>query len=172
MRTKLIVILLCGCLVTTLALVAQDIPPDELSWGAGPYAPEIKGASAIRVQADLVEVPVIVRDAHGNAVGNLKKDDFLLFDNGKPQTISTFSVLAGPLTTSGATKSTTGLPEPRYIALFFDDLNTNSAKNMTFARDGAIKFVRKGLDPGVRVGIFTSSGILTLEFTDDVQALL
>jgi VWFA-related protein len=173
MRAKLISILLSGFLLTAIVLIAQQIPSDELQWGAGPYSPEIKGASAIRVQSDLVEVPVIVRDEHGNAVGNLKRDDFLLFDNGKPQTISSFSILSGPENAAVAgAKSASDLLEPRYIALFFDDLNTNSAKNMTFARDGAIKFVRKGLDSGIRVGIFTSSGVLTMEFTDDVQALL
>ena len=173
MRTRLISILLSGFLLTAIVLVAQNIPPDELQWGAGPYSPEITGASAIRVQSDLVEVPVIVRDAHGIAIGNLKKDDFLLFDNGKPQTISSFSVLGSPVSPAGVgAKPNVDLPEPRYIALFFDDVNTGSAKNMTFARDGAIKLVRKGLEPGVRVGIFTSSGVLTLEFTDDAQALL
>jgi VWFA-related protein len=173
MKGKRMMILVWVSLVPAIALVAQQIPPDELQWGAGPYSPEIAGTSAIRVQSDLVEVPVIVRDDHGNAVGNLKKDNFLLFDNGKPQTISSFSVLAGPENSLDVgAKSASDLPEPRYVALYFDDLNTGSAKNMTFARDGAIKFVRRGFDPGVRVGVFTSSGMLTLEFTDDVQAVL
>src|SRR5580704_8666194 len=41
---------------------------------------------------NLVLVPVVVRDAKGNAVGNLTKDDFQLFDKGKPQTIVRFSI--------------------------------------------------------------------------------
>src|ERR1700734_1332646 len=41
---------------------------------------------------NLVPVPVVVRDSRGNAVGTLGVDDFQLFDNGKPQTISKFSV--------------------------------------------------------------------------------
>jgi hypothetical protein len=41
---------------------------------------------------NLVQVRVVVRDSQGNVVTNLKKEDFQLQDNRKPQTISTFSV--------------------------------------------------------------------------------
>jgi VWFA-related protein len=40
------------------------------------------------------------------------------------------------------------------------------------AREAANKFIHKGLDPGERVGIFTNSNALTLDFTDDLQKLL
>jgi VWFA-related protein len=188
MRAKRIVILLSSFLLATIVLVAQDIPSDELSWGSRPYVPEIAGASsAIRVQSDLVEVATTVRDAHGNAVPDLKKEDFLLFDNGKPQTISTFSILKGPAN-SAAPASAGAAPaggpsaaapmQPRYVGLYFDDINLiggsimKTTTNINFAREGAIKFIRKGLNPGERVGIFTASGILNLDFTDDVPRLL
>jgi VWFA-related protein len=183
MRGKLIAILSCGCLLIAVAMVAQDIPSDEIFWGSRPYVPEIVGSPAIRVQSDLVEVPTVVRDRHGSPVGNLKKEDFVLLDNGKPQTISTFVVLTGPGNVAGP-----GAPgvapygaspiQPRYVALYFDDVNmvlsdlAATIADLTFARDGAIKFVRKGLDPGERVGIFTASAALNLDFTDDVPKLL
>jgi len=49
-------------------------------------------APTFRVRVNLVLVRVVVRDQQGRVVPNLKKEDFLLTDNRKPQIISTFSV--------------------------------------------------------------------------------
>ena len=80
---------------------------------------------------------------------------------------------------SAAAETESPVPlQPRYVALFFDDVNLAEANvnkafsNLNFAREGAIKFIRKGLDPGERIGIFTASGTLSLDFTDDAQRLL
>ena len=175
MRVKPIAILSCICLLAPISLIAQEFPPDEIFWGSRPYVPEIANAPAIHVQSDLVEVATVVRDSHEKPVGNLKKEDFILSDNGKPQTISAFSIqrAAGDALTPDSASGATPTPryEPRYVALFFDDANTSRA-NINFARAAAIKFIQKGLDPNERVGIFTASNSLSLDFTDDVQKLL
>jgi hypothetical protein len=43
-------------------------------------------------KVNVVLVPVQVRDAQGRAVGNLKKANFQVFDRGKLQVISRFTV--------------------------------------------------------------------------------
>jgi hypothetical protein len=49
-------------------------------------------SSTYKLDVNLVQVRVVVRDSQGKPVANLKKEDFLLIDNGKPQFISTFSM--------------------------------------------------------------------------------
>src|ERR1017187_4373556 len=46
----------------------------------------------LQVERNLVVVRVVVRNGKGATVDNLRKEDFQLFDRGKVQTISHFSV--------------------------------------------------------------------------------
>ena len=46
----------------------------------------------LRVRVNLIPVRVVVRDTQGHAVANLHKEDFQLFQDGKPQEISNFAV--------------------------------------------------------------------------------
>ena len=48
--------------------------------------------ATFKVRVNLVLVRVVVRDNNGKVVTNLKKEDFQLADNRKPQIISSFSV--------------------------------------------------------------------------------
>ena len=45
-------------------------------------------APLFRTSSNLVVVTVFAKDKTGNAVAGLKKEDFLLLENGKPQAIS------------------------------------------------------------------------------------
>src|SRR5580700_9902079 len=54
----------------------------------GPQGEPFKFESKINV----VIVPVLVVDSHGRAIGNLKQGDFQVFDRGKRQVISHFTV--------------------------------------------------------------------------------
>jgi hypothetical protein len=48
--------------------------------------------ATFKLRVNLVQVHVVVRDAKGNPVGNLQQDDFQLYDQGKLQPISLFTV--------------------------------------------------------------------------------
>lgn len=89
-RRRNIVAVATLILLGALAMQGQNISDDEYSWGSRAYIP--LDANALRVQSDLVEVPVVVRDSHGNLVTGLQKSDFSVYDNGKEQIISSFSV--------------------------------------------------------------------------------
>src|ERR1700757_1858657 len=43
-------------------------------------------------KVNMVSVPVVVRQSDGKAIGNLKQEDFQLFDKGKQQIITKFTV--------------------------------------------------------------------------------
>jgi VWFA-related protein len=140
---------------------------------------------ALHVQHNEVLVRVVVRDAKGQAVSNLRKDDFRIFDNRKPQVITHFAV-----ETSGAPKAAPGTesatvaagsapaaPAPvtiilphRFMALFFDDIHTEFG-DLARTRDAADHYLVTDLKPGDRAGIFTASGQGQLDFTDDRQKL-
>src|SRR5580658_1205104 len=47
--------------------------------------------TTFKSRVDLVMIPVVVRDGKGKPFAGLKKEDFQLFDKGKPQNISRFS---------------------------------------------------------------------------------
>jgi VWFA-related protein len=52
---------------------------------------EPTSATTLSVEVKLVTLPVTVRDKHGHVVRNLTKDDFLLAEDGRPQTIRYFA---------------------------------------------------------------------------------
>lgn len=137
----------------------------------------------LHVQHNEVLVRVVVRDAKGQPVANLHKDDFRIFDNRKLQVITHFAAE----TSAGAAKVTpiagtdTSLPQAsaspvtiilprRFMALFFDDIHTEFA-DLARTRDAADHYLTTTLQAGDRAGIFTSSGQGQVDFTDDRQKL-
>jgi hypothetical protein len=63
----------------------------QLAVTQAPETPASDSAT-LRVHVRSVLVPVVVRDAQGHAVGNLKQEDFKVFDQGKQRTIIGFTL--------------------------------------------------------------------------------
>src|SRR5579859_4409160 len=59
---------------------------------AGSEISQMDSAATFKVRVNLVQVRVIVRDSSGKPIDNLTRQDFLLYDQRKLQTISNFSV--------------------------------------------------------------------------------
>jgi VWFA-related protein len=173
------------------ATPAQDAPAKTDSAAKPPPAPaqneEVSShdtPATFKVRVNLVLVRVVVRDAHGKIVANLKKEDFQLFDNKKPQAISSFTVESPEARTASALASTTAeassssadasggkavvLPQ-RFVSMVFDDVHL-SMSDAVFVRDSATRFF-EGLAASDRVSLNTTSGQLTQEFTDDHDKL-
>ena len=140
--------------------------------------------ATFRTKVNLVLVPVVVRDKQGRAVGDLRKEDFQLFDRGKPQTISSFSVETLASQMAAAVKPETPVdigadaPAPvnpadvpkRFVLYFFDDVHISQGDLMQ-VRNAARRNIDETLVPTDRAAIFTTSGRNNLDFTDDHAAL-
>ena len=72
-------------------LISAGQSPSTAPSQAGPQAP------TFRVAVDYVEVDVLVTDARGEYVRDLKKEDFQIFEDGKPQTIANFVPIDIPI---------------------------------------------------------------------------
>lgn len=124
-------------------------------------------------------VPVVVRDRQGRAIGGLSQEDFQLFDKGKPQVISKFSrekagqsarLEASPVKPDETSDQVlpAGTPD-RFVAYLFDDIHLNFG-DMARVRDAAGRHM-DSLPRTDRAAIFTTSGQVMLEFTDDRDQL-
>jgi VWFA-related protein len=156
-------------------------------------------APPIHVSTHLVQIGVIVRD-HNGAVGDLTKEDFAVFDRGKPQTISVFTeesaastpqpALSQPLppNTFSDLPQINGTPVRSITIVLLDNLNTLSGNGhegyetspwwmedlaLANAKAHLIEFIST-LDPKDRVAIYGISDTLHVlsDFTNDRDRLL
>jgi VWFA-related protein len=176
---------------TTQAPPSQATPPmaQPLEVKAPPVvatidknAPEIAARDAptnFSTRVNLVMVPVIVRDSKGRSIGNLVQNDFQLFDKGKLQVISRFTVenaaekaanqAARMKDSAGPGEDLNAIPT-RFVAYVFDDAHLGAGDLMQ-AREAARKHLHTALLATDRAGVFTTSGTVTLDFTGDQEAL-
>lgn len=184
-------VILVGALLTTLAPplnarqtnTAPRTPvrsnPDEVV----PNSPQT--SAPLRAVTIVVPVRVVVRDSHGDAVRNLKRQDFKLFQDGKRQEILNFTPVDVAITRLSAASPATGntnspaststmraiTPATRFIALFFDDVHVELPDLMR-ARNAAVQYVKTSARRSDRIALFTVSGLSQVDFTTDTGMLV
>jgi len=148
-------------------LVSQDSPP------------------TFKVRVNLVLVRVVVRDSKGQVVPNLRREDFQLFDNRKPQAITYFSTetpesqALKPAATLASNDEATATPEEaqaaakklpqRFVGVMFDDVHM-SMQDTAVVREAATRLFG-ALAPSDRVAMFSASGQFHQTFTADHELL-
>ena len=141
-----------------------------------------ESATQFKAHVNLVMVPVVARDVHGTAVGNLTKDNFQLFDKGKLQEITRFSVEKLGAKAPIEANATPGIPlsseegkghmvvvPERFVAYLFDDVHL-APGDLSRIREAAERHMAE-LKPTDRAAIFTMSGTPMLDFTDSQSQL-
>ncbi|HTG28463.1 MAG TPA: VWA domain-containing protein [Methylomirabilota bacterium] len=172
----LALILTAYALFCSLEAKAQDPPaspaPEPHQQQTANQNPPANSGTTLRLKVNLVPVPVVVRDSAGHAVGNLQKENFQLFDDRKQQQITQFTLEESERPGTGPTAiATAGTAKhfviPRtFTALLFDDVHSNF-ENLPQLQAAALRFISIALARAERLGIFTTSGKVTVDFTDD-----
>jgi VWFA-related protein len=163
---------------TPSSIAAASGTPPSTTPASGTPAENI-----FKVSVKLVPVSVVVRDSNGRAVGNLGRKDFLLFDERKPQPISSFLMekaerepapaqSGNPASdaTSATNPGRSSTPENENdVAFVFDDLQTTfeDLANVIAAAQRHLSALR----PEDRAAVFTTSGQIGLDFTLDREKL-
>lgn len=123
----------------------------------------------IRLRSELVQVDLVVLDKSGRPVRDLKKEDFILTEDGKPQSITFFSLLTPPpagtaaaapsRATAGRAQDQPGIsPDSgRTIFLIFDPYFI-SFESYPRLRKGLQGFIKDSLGPQDQVAIINLSG--------------
>jgi Ca-activated chloride channel homolog len=113
--------------------------------------------STLKVDVKLVNVFVTVTDDHGAPVAGLKKEDFALLEDGKPQTISVFD-------------KESALP----LSIVLDiDTSLSTRKDLPLELSSARRFARAILRPVDAISLYSFSEIVSevVPFTSDLKAI-
>jgi Ca-activated chloride channel family protein len=115
-------------------------------------------APPIRINSNLVAVPVSVTDAGGNPVRNLTIEDFQVEEEGSPQQLQ-------PLGEPGKT--------PLELALLFD-VSRSVRNRFDFERETANRFLKSVIKPGDAVSVFSigTTPKLSIQRTNNVESAI
>ena len=125
-------------------------PPPEMAAASAPTGEEVSEDDVVRVDTQLISVPVVVRDQEGRPVTGLTASAFQLYEDDLPQRVATFATSDAPfevallLDTSGSTRAGIALirsaadafieslrPGDRVAVLSFNTTEESGAKRTT-----------------------------------------
>lgn len=144
-------LLTCCQLFAAAQTIAKPTAAPTSSTEVAPQELEILDQSSykITVHSDLVLLDVVVRDAKGNPVTGLHREDFSIEENGIPQQVNNFEATAPPAKTGVATPhidSTQELdrraPEAPVTIVVLDELTTRF-EDEYFARYSLQRYLNK-----------------------------
>jgi VWFA-related protein len=147
------------------------------SSGQAPQQPTFK------VQVDYVEVDALVTDRAGKSVADLKKEDFQVFEDGKPQTVTTFSLvnipvehlqrpLGAALPIEPDVKTNEDPFDGRVYVMVIDDMHTRFERTERVKR-AAKQFIDKSLGANDLMAVLHTAGSseASQEFTSNKRLL-
>lgn len=168
-----------GVLFAATGLIAQSVQLQrgEITYSERPYPPTV----TFHAQSVLVELAVVVRDRKGELVGDLKREDFTVYDREKPQAIALFSetrntapgapgAIAHNPDRGGAAPRNRAAPAGRSVAVFLDDRHTD-VFGLRYAARALDGYFDDDSSPADQFRLVTSSGRASGQFTSDRVAL-
>ncbi len=147
-----------------------------------------QGQTSIREESSEVVVDAVVTDRKNHLVPNLSQQDFVIYEDGVPQGIGSFSIYRGlserlekptqptatkEKTASAAIRPSAAAPMPNLIILLLD-YSTTRFENEQLVRDASLRYVEQKLRPDDLMAVFVlGSGLHFLtNFTGDKSRLM
>jgi len=174
MRNRLTVAVLVAATSAILAAQQQGAPAPT------PQSPQ--PAVTFRVEVNYVEVDAIVTDAQGRVVSNLSASDFDVFEDGKPQKVSAFSLVNIPIERAERPifasmpiepdVQTNEHAEGRIYLIVLDDVHTDFTRTPRVKTSMRRFFEQNFGTNDLAAVVFTGRSEASQEFTSNTKLLL
>lgn len=144
--------------------------------------PSSSSSYKISVGANLVLVPVVVTDKHGQHVSGLKAEDFEIQEDGKAQKISAFEEITAettpasrPVVAANSFTNQVMAAHPKKLEIILLDLLNTPLSGQAEARRGLIEFLSRSADADTLVALLVlhRGGVSMIHnFTTDPSVLV
>lgn len=145
--------------------------------------PSAQPQPTFKVPIGVVVVNVTATDERGNAVTDLTRQDFKVYEDRKLQEIQTFALESHNPSGPGERRDgepaaekpaavEPGFSRPRLISIMIDDVTSVPDDGFIRLTTAVSDFIEKGMGPGDQIGIWSGSGKVNYAFSTDKQMLL